>query len=75
MTALKIIELGDALGFVLPDEIISVLKLKEGDELILTEDASGFRLIPANPEAQRQLELGREFMRENQDTLGELAKR
>jgi putative addiction module antidote len=75
MTALKIIELGETLGFVFPDEIISALKLKEGDEFILTEDKLGFRLVSANPEFQRQLEVGRGFMTENEETLRDLAKR
>jgi antitoxin component of MazEF toxin-antitoxin module len=53
MTELKIIELGDSLGFVFPEELISKHGLKEGDEVILTKDAQGFRLMFRDAEVPR----------------------
>jgi antitoxin component of MazEF toxin-antitoxin module len=37
MHAVKLVEAGDELGLVLPDDLLARLKLKEGDSLQLTE--------------------------------------
>lgn len=41
---LEIIEVGDALGFVLTEEMLAVLKVKEGGHVWLCERQDGFHL-------------------------------
>jgi putative addiction module antidote len=72
--SLKITQIGNSLGVILPKEILVALKLDKGDNLILSETPDGFQLSPYNPEVARQLEVGREFMKEYRDTLRVLAK-
>lgn len=71
---LKITQIGNSLGVTLPKEVLAVLKVGKGDQLILSETPDGFRLTPYDPEVANQLEAGREFMREYRDTLRALAK-
>ena len=74
MTALKLTQIGNSLGVILPKEALSRLKLVKGDTVFLTESANGLNLTPYDPELEEQLKLGREFMREFRDTFHQLAK-
>jgi len=74
MTALKLIPIGDFVGVILPEEVLARLKLEKGDTVFLTEAANGVNLSPYDPCVERQLEAGREFMREYRDTFRQLAK-
>jgi putative addiction module antidote len=71
---LKIIQIGNSLGVTLPKEALAALKVDKGDTLTLTEAPDGFRLTPYDPEVERQIEIGRDVMREYRDTLRALAK-
>ena len=71
---LKITQIGNSLGVILPKEMLVALKLDKGDSLILSETPDGFQLSPYDPEVARQLEVGREFMKEYRDTLRVLAQ-
>jgi len=72
--SLKITQIGNSLGVILPKELMAALKVGKGDTLMVAEAPGGFRLTPYNPEVARQLEIGREFMKEYRDTLRALAK-
>lgn len=74
MQTLKLTQIGDALGVILPEEILSRLKLGKGDTVVFTEMPVGYHLTSYNPDTGEQLVLGREFMREFRDTFHELAK-
>ena len=74
MTALKLTQIGNSVGVILPKEVLSRLKLEKGDTLFMTEAANGITLTPYDPELDEQLKLGREFMREFRDTFHQLAK-
>ena len=74
MTALKLTQIGDSVGVILPEEILARLKLEKGDTVFATEAANGVLLTPHDPALEEQLQLGREFMREFHDTFQELAK-
>ena len=71
---LKVTRIGNSLGVILPREAVTALKVGKGDTLILSETPGGFRITPYDPEVARQLEAGREFMKEYRDTLRALAK-
>ncbi len=71
---LKLRAVGTSTGLVLPKESLSRLNVKRGDTLFLVETADGFLITPYDPELEKQLELGREIMRDHRDTLRALAK-
>ncbi|WP_119354657.1 AbrB/MazE/SpoVT family DNA-binding domain-containing protein [Azohydromonas sediminis] len=74
MTALKLTQIGNSVGVILPKEILARLKLEKGDTVFVTEAANGVTLTPYDPALEEQLKLGREFMREYRDTFHQLAK-
>jgi putative addiction module antidote len=74
MSALKLTQIGNSLGVILPKEALARLKLVKGDTVFLTESANGLNLTPYDPELEDQLKLGREFMHEYRDTFHQLAK-
>ena len=74
MNTLKVTQIGNSLGVVLPKEILTRLKLERGDVVHVTESPDGVTLTPYDPALDEQIELGREFMREYRDTLRQLAK-
>jgi len=74
MTTLKITQIGNSLGVVLPKELLARLKLEKGDTLFVTDAPGGVNLTPYDPAVEEQLALGREFMREFRDTFHQLAK-
>ena len=74
MTTLKLTQIGNSLGLILPREVLARLKLQKGDTVFVTEAANGVMLTPYDPDLDQQLEIGREFMREYRDTFHQLAK-
>lgn len=74
MSALKLTQIGNSVGVILPKEVLARLKLEKGDTLFVTEAANGITLTPYDPTLEDQLKLGREFMREYRDTFHQLAK-
>ena len=74
MNALKVTQIGNSLGVVLPKEIVARLKVERGDLLHVTESPDGITLTPYDPDLEAQLEAGREFMRDYRDTFRQLAK-
>ena len=74
MFALKLTQIGNSVGVVLPKELLAKLHVEKGDTVYATESPDGVRLTPFDPEVARQVEAGREFMREYRDTFHELAK-
>ncbi len=74
MSALKITQIGNSVGVILPKEVLARLKVGKGDTVFVTEAANGFILTPYDPELAEQLKLGREFMHEYRDTFHQLAK-
>ncbi len=74
MSALKLTQIGNSVGIILPKEILARLKLEKGDTVYLTDNPDGVTLSPYQPNFDEQLEAGREFMREYRDTFRALAK-
>ena len=74
MSALKLTQIGNSVGVILPKDLLVRLKLKKGDALFWSEAANGVTLTPYDPAIDEQLKLGREFMHEFRDTFHQLAK-
>lgn len=74
MHALKLTQIGNSIGVILPKEVLARLKLEKGDTVFITETPEGLCVTPFNPEVAEQVEAGRAFMREYRDTFHELAK-
>jgi putative addiction module antidote len=74
MTALKITQIGNSLGLILPKEILARLKLEKGDMVFVTDTPEGVVVTPYDPAVAEQLALGSEFMRDYRETFRELAK-
>ncbi len=74
MHSLKLTQIGNSVGVILPKEVLARLKVEKGDMLHLTDTPGGIALTPYEPNLEQQLELGREFMREYRDTFHALAK-
>ena len=74
MPALKLTQIGNSVGVILPKEVLARLRLSKGDTLHLSETPDGIALTPYDPHFEAQVELGREFMREYRETFRALAK-
>ena len=74
MNKLKIRQIGNSFGVILPSEVLERLRSKDGDDLFVTESPNGIELSPYDPELEKQLSVAEEVMRDNRDVLRKLAK-
>ena len=74
MPTLKLVQIGNSVGVVMPREVLARLKLGKGDTLHVIDTPDGIALTPYDPTIAEQVELGRAFMREYRDTFHALAK-
>jgi putative addiction module antidote len=74
MFNLKLTQIGNSVGVILPKELLSLLRLEKGDTLYATESPEGVRLTPFNPQFEKQMELARQVMKSRRNVLRELAK-
>lgn len=71
---LKVSQIGDSLGVILPNEVITQLRVAHGDVLWLVEGPSGYQITPNNPELNSQMESARDIMKRRRQVLHELSK-
>ena len=74
MFSLKLTQIGNSLGLILPKEVLARLKLEKGDEIYITESAEGYRITPHNPAFEAQMKAARKIMKNRRAVLRELAK-
>ncbi len=74
MTALKLTQIGNSVGVILPKEILARLKLGKGDTVFVTDVAGGITLTPYDAEFETQMAAAREVMKKRRQVLRELAK-
>ncbi|WP_396267632.1 AbrB/MazE/SpoVT family DNA-binding domain-containing protein [Ideonella sp.] len=74
MTALKVTQIGNSVGVILPKEVLARLKVEKGDLLYATDAANGVTLTPYSPEFADQMSLARDIMKSRREVLRELAK-
>ncbi|MDI1268129.1 MAG: AbrB/MazE/SpoVT family DNA-binding domain-containing protein [Polaromonas sp.] len=74
MHTLKLTQIGNSIGVILPREVLGRLKLEKGESVFLMETPDGYTITPYDPALDEQIQAGREFMREYRDTFHQLAK-
>ncbi len=75
MVTVTICQQGNSIGVTFPAETRIRMGFEVGQDLTLVELADGVKLMKRNPVLERQMQLAREVLREQADTLQELAKR
>ncbi len=74
MIKLKVTQIGNSLGVILPKEALARLNVDKGDELYLTPALDGYRITPHGEGLAVQLEQARAIMKRRRTVLRELAK-
>ncbi len=73
-SVLKVTQIGNSLGVVLPREVLADLKIDKGDKLFLTRSPDGYRITRHDPEFEQQMTVARDIMKRRHNVLRELAK-
>lgn len=75
MIALKLTQVGNSVGVLLPKEALVKLGVQKGDTLYLTDGSEGdMRLSAYSPGVAEEIALGEAFMDDYRDTFRALAK-
>lgn len=74
MTALKLTQIGNSVGVILPKELLARLKVDKGDVLHVTDCPDGITLTPHDPVFADQIEIARKIMKKRRNVLRALAK-
>jgi len=74
-TTAKLIKVGNSTGIILPKNMLTRLRVRQGDELHLIEKPNGeFVVSKYDPEFAKAMQLAEEIMHEDRDILRVLAK-
>ncbi|MGR4869528.1 AbrB/MazE/SpoVT family DNA-binding domain-containing protein [Variovorax sp. LARHSF232] len=74
MTAVKVTQIGNSYGVILPKEMLARMKVEKGDSLFVSEAPGGYLLTPYNNEFEEQMNAARRIMKKRRNVLRELAK-
>ena len=74
MHALKLTQIGNSLGLILPKEVLTRLKLEKGDTVFVTETPDGVAVTLYDPTFGEQMDAARTIMKKRRAALHELAK-
>jgi len=74
MHQVKVTQIGNSLGVVLPKDVVDRLGIARGQVLSLSETTNGLELSAFDPEFEEQMRMAEEIMDRYRDTLRELAK-
>jgi putative addiction module antidote len=74
MHALKLTQIGNSVGVILPREMLAKLGVTKGDTVYAVDQPDGVRLTVADPDFAAQMEVARQVMKERRAVLRELAK-
>ncbi len=74
MHALKLTQIGNSVGLILPKDVLARLKLEKGDTVFVTETPDGVAVRPYDPAFEEQMEAARSIMKRRRAVLHELAK-
>ncbi len=69
----KVTQIGNSTGLILPKEAAARLKVKKGDSLFLTEMPDGYAITPYDPEFEAQMKVAQRGMSKYRNALRELA--
>ena len=74
ISALKLTQIGNSVGVILPKELLAKLGVGRGDTLYAIDMPDGVRLTTADPEFEQQMAVARKLMKRWRNVLRELAK-
>jgi putative addiction module antidote len=75
MIELKVRQIGNSLGVVLPKEVLGRLRVKDGEKLFLIEAPGGeYRLTPYDPDFEQKMTQAEDIMDRYRNTLRTLSK-
>ena len=74
MNALKLTQIGNSIGVILPKELLAKLSVGKGDTIYAIEQPDGVRLTTADPDFEAQMEVARKLMKRWRNVLRELAR-
>jgi len=74
MYSLKLTQIGNSVGVILPRELLAKLGMAKGDTIYAVDQPDGVRLTVADPDFAAQMDVARRVMKERRAVLRELAK-
>ena len=74
MHALKLTQIGNSVGMILPRELLVKLGVSKGDTVYAVDQPDGVRLTVADPDFAAQMDVARRVMKDRRAVLRELAK-
>ena len=74
MIQLKVTQIGNSVGVILPKEVLNHLKLQKGDSVLLSETTEGYTVTNFDPHFAEVLKHLEEGSHEYRNALRELAK-
>ncbi len=74
MQGIKLTQIGNSVGIILPKEVLARLKLEKGDTVFLTDTPGGVTITPNDAEFAAQMDEARKIMKARRNVLRELAK-
>ena len=74
MLTLKLTQIGNSVGFVLPKEAAARLKVDKGDLVYLTESPDGYRISPYDPDFEKQMVAAERIMKKRRNVLRVLSR-
>ncbi len=74
MLKVKVTNVGNSMGILLPKEALNKMKANKGDTLYLIEGPEGYTLTPYQQDFEEQMEAAEDIMKRYKNTLKALAK-
>lgn len=74
MSVVKLTQIGNSVGVILPKEVLARMKVEKGDQLFMSEAVDGITLSTYDPEFEAQMLQARAIMKKRRAVLRELAK-
>jgi putative addiction module antidote len=74
MHTLKLTQIGNSVGVILPRELLVKLGMVKGDTIYAIDQPDGIRLTVADPDFGAQMDVARRVMKDRRAVLRELAK-
>ena len=73
-TSVKITQIGNSVGIILPKEVLSKLKVQKGDILYIVETSDGIQLTPYDQDFADEMQAAKRVMKKHRDALHKLAQ-
>ncbi len=74
MLKVKVTQVGNSVGIILPKETLRKLNTSKGDTLFLVETKDGYTLTPFDQEFEEQIDIATTMLKKYRNAFRELAK-